>query len=188
MNRSHSQNASDRQIFLFPRRKLGQKVTPHKGRRPMAIDLAVLEKYFHLPQNKASIALGISLTALKQLCRKLGVTRWPYQRKKKDRRCSRKKKTEKNLSKCPSMRTPAEFAGRTNLATIDRKSESSECAALSCTSVSFDKKLGFCNSLRPTGSEESTSATALEFNQFHWRPINREWIEWYMSCEDSIEV
>ena len=35
---------------------------------------------FGVPQPLAAKELGISLTALKQICRKLGIVRWPYQR------------------------------------------------------------------------------------------------------------
>lgn len=38
----------------------------------------VLEGYFDRPLDGASKALGVSTTIVKRLCRKLGVTRWPY--------------------------------------------------------------------------------------------------------------
>ena len=44
-----------------------------------------IKALFGLPQKDAAKALGISLTALKQVCRKLGVDRWPYWRKKKSK-------------------------------------------------------------------------------------------------------
>jgi len=47
------------------------------------VDLESIEPLFDLPQKDAAKELGISLTALKQVCRKLGVDRWPYWRKKK---------------------------------------------------------------------------------------------------------
>jgi hypothetical protein len=40
---------------------------------------------FSTPQGEAAQALGISLTALKVVCRKLGISRWPYARVKKAR-------------------------------------------------------------------------------------------------------
>ena len=49
-------------------------------RMPVKIDLAVLEALYGMPQPAAARALGIALTTLKQVCRKLGIKRWPYAR------------------------------------------------------------------------------------------------------------
>ena len=70
---------------LFPRRKVGdrQAVAPEKGRLPVSFDLRTVGAFFSMPQAEAAQELGISLTALKQVCRKLGVVRWPYRRPKK---------------------------------------------------------------------------------------------------------
>lgn len=46
----------------------------------MALDLATVQRKFGLPQQDAAKELGISLTSLKQVCRKLGISRWPYYR------------------------------------------------------------------------------------------------------------
>ncbi|EKX53657.1 hypothetical protein GUITHDRAFT_100635 [Guillardia theta CCMP2712] len=81
----------DREVHLFPRRKVGQQVIPHKGRRPLVIDFSVLQSLFDIPQLQASKRLGISLTAMKQLCRKLGVSRWPYQKPGKKGKTIRRK-------------------------------------------------------------------------------------------------
>ena len=58
----------------------GAEVRPRRGRQPVAIDLAAVRSKFALPQQQAAQQLGISLTSLKQVCRKLGLTRWPYRR------------------------------------------------------------------------------------------------------------
>eukprot|EP00960_Hanusia_phi_P033503 750484-Hanusia_phi.AAC.1 len=44
------------------------------------IDLQTVESLYHLRQEDAAAALGISLTSLKSACRRLGVQRWPYSR------------------------------------------------------------------------------------------------------------
>lgn len=73
-------------VLMFPRRKAGvehgdgAEVRPRRGRPPVAIDLAAVRTRFGLPQQKAAAELGISLTSLKQVCRKLGLERWPYRR------------------------------------------------------------------------------------------------------------
>ncbi|GAB4823336.1 hypothetical protein N2152v2_010382 [Parachlorella kessleri] len=38
----------------------------------------MLEQWFHLPSHEACGHLGISLSVLKRVCRKLGIPRWPY--------------------------------------------------------------------------------------------------------------
>jgi hypothetical protein len=57
-----------------------QTRTARKGRPPVKVDVGAVRALFNVPQPVAAKSLGISLTALKQLCRKLGVARWPYQR------------------------------------------------------------------------------------------------------------
>jgi len=71
---------SDTQVRLFPRRKLSGGDVPEKGRAPLKVDIVAIKSLFGRPQSEAAGELGISLTALKQICRKLGVPRWPYQR------------------------------------------------------------------------------------------------------------
>lgn len=75
-----SRKAAHIQVQLFPRRKVGDTVFPEKGRLPVKIDRKTIESLFGMPQPNAARKLGISLTSLKQVCRKLGVTRWPCQR------------------------------------------------------------------------------------------------------------
>jgi hypothetical protein len=69
-------------VHLFPRRKAGSKDAslPAKGRAPILVSYQAIAPFFGQPQNDAARQLGISLTTLKQVCRKLGLTRWPYMR------------------------------------------------------------------------------------------------------------
>ncbi|CAM9830472.1 unnamed protein product, partial [Choristocarpus tenellus] len=39
---------------------------------------ATLERYFDRPLDEAGRALGVSTTIVKRLCRKMGITRWPF--------------------------------------------------------------------------------------------------------------
>eukprot|EP00960_Hanusia_phi_P053469 762091-Hanusia_phi.AAC.3 len=197
MSLPSSQLDAERQIYLFPRRKLGQKVIPHKGRRPMAIDLAVLQKFFHLPQSKACIALGISLTALKQLCRKLGVTRWPYERKKKNRRSCSKKGVKEGSSCCPSSSFLTGMEKRKKLSVGDNLQQSDSrpngpVATLERPTLEVSQRLEGIGSLstvlRLCDPLENISAPAMEAVTSDWEPISQAWIEWYMRCEDSNEM
>ena len=74
-------------VRIFPRRKLGEEssLAPKKNRSPVCFDIDTIGVYFDVPQSDAAKNLGISLTALKQVCRKLGLTRWPYVRPKKSK-------------------------------------------------------------------------------------------------------
>ena len=60
---------------VVPRRKPGQSL---EQTRAVCITLEVLARFSNMPLAKAAIALGISPTAMKKACRKLGVTRWPH--------------------------------------------------------------------------------------------------------------
>lgn len=42
--------------------------------------MEVLARFFHLPINEASKALGICSTSLKKICRKHGLVRWPHRK------------------------------------------------------------------------------------------------------------
>lgn len=50
------------------------------GRYTSDITYEEMEKYFHLPGEKAAKELGVGLTILKRLCRKFGLARWPYKK------------------------------------------------------------------------------------------------------------
>ena len=49
-------------------------------REPLRIDMDRLRPYLHLPQKLAAAHLGLSLTALKSTCRKLGIGSWAQAR------------------------------------------------------------------------------------------------------------
>ena len=72
-------------VILYPRRKNADHGNaavqqPQRGRKPIAIERSTLEAVFHMPQPDAAKQLGISLTSMKQVARKLGLTKWPYRR------------------------------------------------------------------------------------------------------------
>ena len=64
-------------VRVFPRRKAGEECSsPEKGRLPLKFDIDTIQPLFALPQKDAANVLGISLTALKKVCRKLGIHSW----------------------------------------------------------------------------------------------------------------
>lgn len=54
-----------------------------KVARNKELGLADLSANFHVPINTAARNLGVCVTVLKQVCRELGVQRWPYRKVKK---------------------------------------------------------------------------------------------------------
>jgi hypothetical protein len=56
------------------------EVPNKKGRPPTTVDLVKLRGLLNVPLPSAAMELGISLTTLKQVCRKIGIKRWPYRR------------------------------------------------------------------------------------------------------------
>ncbi|EKX44835.1 hypothetical protein GUITHDRAFT_109260 [Guillardia theta CCMP2712] len=75
-------------IRVFPRKKLLQQTSSPACRKNPGVSLKAssLQALFHLPQTKAAASLGLSLTAFKSACRRLGIARWPYERKSRRER------------------------------------------------------------------------------------------------------
>ncbi|EKX36740.1 hypothetical protein GUITHDRAFT_155139 [Guillardia theta CCMP2712] len=63
-------------VRLCPRRKKSRTLSP----REIIIDANYLSTFFHLPQPEAAVKMVVSLSALKSVCRRVGVPRWPYKR------------------------------------------------------------------------------------------------------------
>jgi len=69
-------------VHVRPRRKSGE-AAPTEQRdkeKPLAFTYDTISKYFGMRLPQAARALGICGTSLKQICRKLGIERWPYPR------------------------------------------------------------------------------------------------------------
>lgn len=89
-------------VRLFSRRKKHEAVSASQGyrrnERPAhMLDRNAIEEYFCYVQSDAARELGISITSLKQVCRKLGIQRWPgpirRHRSQKDETSSRSPQT-----------------------------------------------------------------------------------------------
>ncbi|EKX37575.1 hypothetical protein GUITHDRAFT_116214 [Guillardia theta CCMP2712] len=63
---------------VFPRRKRGQSMPTNRD--AIGLDASSITSLFHLRQTEAAKHLGISLTAMKNACRSLGINKWPYSR------------------------------------------------------------------------------------------------------------
>jgi len=63
---------------VFPRRMPGQSTAGRQsGQRPVLLEYDDLVPYFKLSQQQACSELGIGLSTMKRVCRKLGIKRWP---------------------------------------------------------------------------------------------------------------
>lgn len=71
------QQMGDDIVTLFPRRKAGQN-RPGGGRGPVVLTLELLEQFYGMPLHVAAKRLGICQTAIKKVCRRLGIKKWPY--------------------------------------------------------------------------------------------------------------
>ena len=61
---------------IFPRRKAGERTRVNS--KPVVLNDTVLRQLFTVPLHEAAVRLGISATAMKSACRKLGIKKWPY--------------------------------------------------------------------------------------------------------------
>jgi len=78
-SRTSSVQSPPRSSIIFPRRKAGQ--AKKDGQGPVHITIDILESMADVSLIEAVKKLGVSSTALKTACRKLGVLRWPYRKR-----------------------------------------------------------------------------------------------------------
>lgn len=73
-----STGATGQLELVFPRR--GRKTGDLDGKvhEPVVITMEVMQKLFHLPLAQASTQLGLSPTAIKGVCRRMGIKKWPF--------------------------------------------------------------------------------------------------------------
>lgn len=76
---SHKADSSHDSIKVFPRRKLAAVGgSSHQNHGPVLVSREALEELFELPLRTAAGKLGICITAIKRVCRKFGIEKWPY--------------------------------------------------------------------------------------------------------------
>jgi len=64
--------------LVFPRRGRKSGEGDKKVQDPVLITHDVMQRLFHLPLTEAARQLGLSPTAIKGACRRLGIKKWPY--------------------------------------------------------------------------------------------------------------
>jgi len=75
-------------VQLFPRRKKGSASSSNasvgatrQSGAPLVLTKQDITGIFPLSQPDAAARLGVSITSLKKVCRKIGIDRWPFRRK-----------------------------------------------------------------------------------------------------------
>jgi hypothetical protein len=71
-------------VSLRPRRRAAS--VPEELRAPIEVTLQALTAHFHMPLYKAASSFGIGVSSLKNVCRRLGLQGWPFQKKGRPRR------------------------------------------------------------------------------------------------------
>uniref|UniRef100_A0A7S0VRA5 RWP-RK domain-containing protein n=1 Tax=Hemiselmis tepida TaxID=464990 RepID=A0A7S0VRA5_9CRYP len=64
--------------LVFPRRGRKCGELDRKVQDPVLITYEVMQRLFHLPLTEAARQLGLSPTAIKGACRRLGIKKWPF--------------------------------------------------------------------------------------------------------------
>jgi hypothetical protein len=102
---------------VVPRRRCGARP------KPVVVTHAIVRKLQTLPVHRAADVIGISATALKRACRRLGIHRWPYHRGGGGAAAVNTPPSPATDSTPTAPTTPAEFlsrsAGRTGPAADD---------------------------------------------------------------------
>mmetsp|Transcript_36222 Transcript_36222/g.81562 ORF Transcript_36222/g.81562 Transcript_36222/m.81562 type:complete len:152 (+) Transcript_36222:50-505(+) len=71
-------------VKVCPRAKRQRVQGADEEARPVNLDLQTVEGLFRYKQAEAAKMLGISLSAMKSACRRIGISRWPYSRTRND--------------------------------------------------------------------------------------------------------
>jgi len=133
--------------LVFTRRRAGQPARLSSD--PVALTKSRLEALFNLPIRDAADILGISITALKKACRRIGVERWPY------------KKTTKGVASRPARsKSPSQESCSSGDDAISEASTTRNGPpTLLSSSFSFDGKTSFDQ------SADDASETKTSFDQ-----------------------
>eukprot|EP00960_Hanusia_phi_P056253 763199-Hanusia_phi.AAC.3 len=93
-------NAGPARAFVFPRRKKGE--SQRSSPKSLSLSLNDIKALFYMRQVEAASHLGISLTAMKNACRRVGVVRWPYSRQRPENPLMKSKESSQPKSQEPT--------------------------------------------------------------------------------------
>ena len=109
--------ASPQGLSIVPRRKLAASVCKPTSSKPVIITSGVIQSLRGLPLPCAARSMGLSITAFKRACRRLGVRRWDYTRGP-GKALVKSHSQEQKFSQASSYRSPSSpsHRGYSNLA------------------------------------------------------------------------
>ena len=136
----------DSDFKIFPRRKGGQSKKCAES-APVIITAELLQTCFDMPLVRAAKKLGICATALKKVCRKLGIHKWPYKEMKPSLSLSRQLDDDRTLPGAPAALSGAASADETCASTHRRQPG----AIAAAKSASADKSASASNGRETVG-------------------------------------
>ncbi|KAJ1467017.1 hypothetical protein T484DRAFT_1859966 [Baffinella frigidus] len=104
-----------RVVRVFPRRKLGEAV--RRADHPVLVTLEMIRHFQTMSLKDASKELNLSTTALKGVCRRLGITSWPFKTAKDTRNVKRIARASIKTEKANDSDTTAPKTPRSAVAT-----------------------------------------------------------------------
>eukprot|EP00960_Hanusia_phi_P029838 748201-Hanusia_phi.AAC.1 len=178
-------------VVVRARAKAGKK--PSNGK--VDLNLIMLGKLYHLRQEDAARKLGISLTSLKTACRRLGLNRWPYTRAKA-------KEDTETAEESPRARTKFRTAEECLLSNIGGRLSTTATSSTADAAPTSSSGSSSTQSSAPkldinTQSEleldsessvegvETGSEGGADTEKVSDQILDKKWIEWYMSADDS---
>nr|CCA16609.1 conserved hypothetical protein [Albugo laibachii Nc14] len=109
-----------------------------KNRRRIHFDVVQLQKYYHLPLRSAAERLGVCEAALKRICRRNSIRRWPYRQissiLRRMTQLETIKATKKQLEESKDFLLPHELGYLRAQAREEHREDSSEQEAMSSIS------------------------------------------------------
>ncbi|EKX48542.1 hypothetical protein GUITHDRAFT_105684 [Guillardia theta CCMP2712] len=146
------------------------RVQDGSGRKTRKVELTVnaLEQFYHMRQEDAAAILGVSLSSLKSSCRRLGISRWPY---------SRKRNEEHDTFVSVLLNNGDESFSLSNEQDFQHSQTSSDSSSQEMKDQEDDHEDNI-EGLSESGSEHTESAEGAEV-------VDSKWIRWFIEVGDS---
>mmetsp|Transcript_10094 Transcript_10094/g.23020 ORF Transcript_10094/g.23020 Transcript_10094/m.23020 type:complete len:189 (-) Transcript_10094:20-586(-) len=165
--------------------------------KSVQIDLNLLSTMFHMRQDNAARALGVSLTSLKIACRRLGLSRWPYSAARVEASGSGESLTEGGEERETSEGTAEMLDGEDEGSSEEQITETSgshrfgheeDIVVKSATqdhSAVSAPVLGVAVEGEDTNGNDQDPSKYMDVGDIQ---VNVQWLGWYMNCDDSSPV
>ena len=120
--------SSCEQVHVYPRRMDRKSVrSTNIPQSPIVLTRKMLEPFFGRPLSEAAEHVGLSITALKSVCRKLGIRRWPYQQSKSRRKAGAADAMSSSSSMSAANMVEVDALGATNKGEMHPRLDRGQC-------------------------------------------------------------